>query len=242
MTTLHTRPRELKGECWTGQNRGDIEALCDKKGPSPDSVNPDFSQGCKFNSFGELSVWNGRVWIQVPKTWWVVDMVEGGLARMSPDYVKLYMSESPDAGLQAYYESWHAARDRLERVSLGVEKLALEIATVQGNPNLGRYIQDRLRQLLCTHPEGGLRYGSAQAWCTICFSKLEPGDTEARSRETMAHVIAWCKCDTSRCAVHTEANTELPAPTIVIPAIPESQRAPSLAPAGELVILEPSDE
>lgn len=242
MTTLHTKPRELEARLWNGSNREEIQELTRQKGPSPDSRDPRLSDGAQFRTGDLLSIWNGRVWVDVPKGWWVVDMEEGGLARMSPDYVRLYMSEDPAPAVKEYYESYKASRDRLERVSIGVENLALEIATVQGQPNLGRYIQDRLRQLLCTHPETQLRYGAAQTWCSICFLKLEPGDTEARNRETMAHVVTWCRCDTSACAVHHENREELPAPTIVVPAIPEAKRAPALAPANELVILERSSD
>lgn len=147
------------------------------------------------------------------------------------------MTRSVPSELQQYYDSYRAARARLERVSLGMEKLALEIATVQGHPNIGRYIQDRIRQLLCIHPEASLRYGAAESWCTICFAKIDPADLQLRAKEMMAHVVEWCKCDTSNCAVHHTVNDELPPPTIVVPAIPESRRAPQLSSVGDLVQL-----
>lgn len=136
--------------------------------------------------------------------------------------------------LGQYYEATLASRRRLDRVALGVEKLAVEIATVKGNLVLGRYIQDRLRQLLCTHPESSLRYGSAEAWCTVCFSPIDPADSAARDRELMAHVVTWCRCDTERCPVHHGPNSELPS-TMVIAPIPESVRNSRLRPIAKLV-------
>lgn len=238
MTILHTKPREAPARRWTGLNQVELAEFGAGKGPSPDSVHSDFSSGTKFTSAGELLIWNGHAWTAVPRDWWVVEMEGGHLARMSPDYVEHYMTKEPEPAIRHYYEGFRAARDRLERVSLGVEQLAQEVATVQGHPNIGRYIQDRIRQLLCTHPEEALRYGAAQSWCTICFSKLEPADTAARTKELMAHVVSWCKCDTKKCAVHKGINRELPAPTIVVPAIPESARVPELSPIGKLVMLE----
>lgn len=142
---------------------------------------------------------------------------------------------TPGSPARQYYEGFRAARDRLERVSLGIEQLALEVATVKGHPTLGRHMQDRIRQLLCVHPEGSLRYGAAQTWCSICFKRLEPGELDERSREIMAHVVIWCKCDTRGCPVHNEGKEELPSHPMVIPAIPEARRAPELSPVVDLI-------
>lgn len=243
MTTLYLRPRELKAEKWTGSNDGVIRELCEGRGPQGES-------GCEIKlkrvvvtghqqeqeRLYNLEVWTGATWINVPMGWWVVQMSEThAMGRMSPDYVEHYCNDSPTPELSSYYQAARASQRRLERVALGIEKLALELATVRGEPNLGRFVQDRIRQLLCTHPQHALRYGQAQVWCSICFKQLESSEMEATAREMMAHVITWCRCDSEKCPVHTGPNDELPAPTIVIPAIPESLRNPELAPASELV-------
>lgn len=132
--------------------------------------------------------------------------------------------EQPNPLLREYYDAAQSARRRLEKVALGVENLAVEIATVRGNPNLGRYIQDRLRQLLCVHPEGALQQGQEEAWCAICLGRIEPGDDSARTKELADAVAAWCKCLTDGCPVHTGTNPELPMPRIVISAVPEQKQ------------------
>lgn len=249
MTTLYTVPRELQSEKWTGSNLEEIEVVSQGRGPTPEVG--ENSSGAQFSlkayrpggnpeKVYDLKIWTGQNWVEVPIGWWVTVMDGGSLARMSPDYVARYCTTELRTDIQHYYRAYRAAQNRLERVSLGIEKLALEIATVKGQPNLGRHIQDRIRQLLCTHPESALRYGAAQVWCSICISQVEPTDMKLKSEEVMAHVVAWCKCDTSDCPVHHGANEELPPPTIVVPAIPEARRSPALLPASQLVEFEES--
>lgn len=234
---LYTEPREIEVGRWIGSNREEIEKLCEGRGPTG-------GPGHRFLAEeGEgLVVWGGVVWMKVPLNWWVAHTWDGNLSKLSPDYVSRFCSTTMPSSMRPYYEAAQASKRRLERVALGVERLAAEVATVRGNLGLGRYIQDRLRQLLCTHPEGALKYGSAESWCSVCLSRLDPTDTELRNREIMAHVTTWCKCDTSQCPVHEDTNSELPSPRIVVPAIPEASRAPELRPAGELVQLGEVDD
>jgi len=244
------KPRELAMERWDGTNISEIMDLAEGQGP-PSPGKPESGARLRLRRYNpeatpqriySLTVYNGQEWIPVPIGHWVVRMEEGVMARMSDDFVQAYTTDHPTPELREYYESYRAAVRRLERIAVGVELLAMEVGTIKGQPNIGRFLQDRIRQLLCTHPERGMRYGHAEAWCSICFLKTELGDSAQRDRELMAHVVAWCKCDTSGCAVHQTTNDDLPAPTFMVPAIPEAQRAPQLLPANELVQVEQDEK
>lgn len=251
MTTLFLKPKELEAIRWNGENKEEIQELCAGRGPrmALDTESPR-EDGCKFQlkrasyvSIDEaketmprlthgLRVWNGKDWIEVEPGWWVVRLEDGNMGRMSPDYVDLYCQTELPNELKMYYKSYRAAMDRVSRVALGVESLAMELSRIQ--PNLARFVQDKLRQLLCTHPEGARRYGHAESWCSICFVHMKPENYAAPMNEVMAHVVTWCKCKTEACPVHKGPRSDLPPPTMLVPAIPESVGNPELAPVAEL--------
>lgn len=249
MTKLFMSPRELEAEQWTGENLEQIETLCEGRGPGGE-------MGCKtelrraaFTSEDQvlpqlthtLRVWTGNSWLDVLPGWWVVQMENGAMSRMSPDYVRLYTHPEPPSELKMYYDAFQAAQHRLMRVATGVEQLAMEMGRT--DPRISRYLQDRLRQLLCVHPEGGMRHGHAESWCSVCFKRMEPGDINGVAREMMAHVVTWCRCDTTKCAVHDKAKKELPLPATVgtyVPAIPESTADTDLVPTGEITPIRPA--
>lgn len=208
MKALYRRSCKIWVVKWSGDNRGELRAFGRGRGPEDQ-----LDRGVQFDNSNSPMVWTGVDWVRVPLGWYVIHTGGEYLDRARPEDVSSIL----DPIVRQYYDAHLASEHRLARIIGGVEKLAVDLVKSGENPVATRFIQDRIKQLLCGHSASALRHGAAEVWCSECFKRLSAQDLDNHSKEIMAHIVRWCKCNTDDCPVHDGPKSELPMPTRIEP-------------------------
>lgn len=227
---LFLKPRELEAVEWKGDNQGELAHFCGEDNVVFRLARIVFEPEKREEYQARISTPHGQVELKLG--WWACRMSDGSLARMSPDFVEEYCTTSLDpatAMVRQYYHSYRANRDRLDRVVDLVEDMAYRMEEFANKPDVSSQfklayrsaaadLRRELEQIVCDHPERAMKYGAAEAWCSKCCRKMQPGDFQAARQELEEHIVKWCKCNTDECPVHRgQPKNELPQPLSLVP-------------------------